>query len=120
MEETDASVVAAGAVLAQKKKDRKIHTIQYSNRVTKFAEHKYLACEQEASVVISALQNLGFPFFSTEPFVLLSDQEALKAAFARKSIPGRLARGLNFPAEYYFRLRYRKGDSKSRRTFYCA
>ena len=53
---TDASSVAFGALLAQKKADEKVHPIQYTNRTMAAAERNYSACEREALAVIFALK----------------------------------------------------------------
>lgn len=45
------------------------------------------------------------------------DRQALKAAFARKDIHGRLARWLDFLAEYDFKLRYRSDASNKAAGF---
>ena len=54
--ETDASSVAVGAVMAQRKEDRKVHPIQLASRTMTSAERKYYACEREALAVIFGLK----------------------------------------------------------------
>lgn len=108
--ETDASSVAVGAVLTQKDDDGKTHPVQFASRTMTVAERKYSACEREALAVIFALRKFRLYLLSTEPFILMTDQQALKSAFARKDIHGRLARWLDFLAEYEFEFQYRKGS----------
>lgn len=50
---------------------------------------------------------------------MFSDQQALKAAFARKDIHGRLARWLDFMAEYEFQVCYRKSSLNHAADFLC-
>ena len=54
--ETDASSVTVGAVLVQNKKDWKIHSVQYANRIMTKTERDYKACEREALALIFALK----------------------------------------------------------------
>ena len=90
--ETDASSVAVGAVMAQRKEDRKVHPIQYASRPMTSAERKYSACEHEALAVIFALKKFRVYLLSTQRFVLITDHQALQYAFKKKDIHGRLAR----------------------------
>ena len=59
--ETDASSVAVGAVLDQKKEDKKVHPIQYASRRMTGTERHYSAFEKEALAVI----------FARKPFVYI-------------------------------------------------
>ena len=71
--ETDASCVAVGAVLAQKKKDGKIQPVQYAGRTMNKTERGYSACEREALAVIFALKKFGVFLLSTQRFLLITD-----------------------------------------------
>ena len=71
--ETDASKVAVGEVLAQKKEDKKIHPIQYASRTMTEAEKNYYTCEREALEVIFALNKFRVDLLSTQKFKLITD-----------------------------------------------
>ena len=109
--ETDASSVAIGAVLAQKKEDGKVHPIQYASRTMTAAERNYSACEREALAVIFALKKFRVYLLSSIPFTLITDHQALRYAFQKKDVHGRLARWMDFLAEYQFEVVYRAGHS---------
>lgn len=97
--ETDASAVALAAVMSEKKEDGGIHPIQYGRRSMTTAEKRYSASEREVLAVIFALRKFRLYLLSAEPFTLMTDQQALKSAFHRKDIHGRLACWLDFLAE---------------------
>lgn len=96
--ETDSSSVEIGAVLAQKVKDKKIHPIHMISRMTTAAEKNYSVCEGEAFAVIFALKYLCVYVLSTDPFRLISDHQALKAAFRKNDMHGCLNLSLDFLA----------------------
>ena len=108
--ETDASSVDVGAVLAQHKEDGKCHPVQYASRTMNDAEKKYSACEREALAVILALKKFRVYLLSTQKFILVTDHQALQYAFRKKDIHGRLARWMDFLAEYEFKVQYRPGN----------
>lgn len=56
---TDASSIAFGAVLAQKKEDGKIRPIQFARMTTNSAESNYLPCEREAIALFMPLRSPG-------------------------------------------------------------
>lgn len=51
-------------------------------------------------------ENICLYLLSAEPFVVLTNQQALKAAFAHRDIHGCMARWISFPFEYVFEIRY--------------
>lgn len=63
------------------------------------AERRYSVREREALGVVFALLKFRDYVLSTDPFVLWTDQQALKALFARKDVRGRPARLLYFLEE---------------------
>ena len=107
--ETDASNLSLGGVLAQKKEDGKIHPIQFASRTMTDAEKKYSTCEREALAVIFALKKFRVYLLSSTPFTVITDHQALRHTFQKKDIHGRLARWLDFLAEYDFKIEYRSG-----------
>lgn len=61
-------------------------------------------------MVVFALQIFLHYLLLSEPFTVLTDQQALRAAFAQTNIRGLLIHWLDFLAEYDFETRYRSGD----------
>lgn len=104
VDETDASTVAVGAALSQRNSDDHVHPIQFASRTLTSTEQNYSVCEREALAVVFGLRKFRLYLLSTEPFLLLTDQQALKTAFRKKDIHGRLARWLDFLAEYDFTI----------------
>ena len=115
--ETDASSVAVGAVLTQRKEDKRVQPIQYASRTMTSAERNYSACEREALALIFALKKFRVYLLSTQRFTLITDHQALQYAFKKKDIHGRLARWMEFLAEYEFEVKYRPGGKNSATDF---
>ena len=115
--ETDASNVSLGAVLAQKKSDGKIHPVQYASRTMTDAERNYSTSEREALAVIFALKKFRVYLLSSIPFKIVTDHQALRYSFQKKDIHGRLARWLDFLAEYDFLIEYRPGKNNGSADF---
>ena len=106
--ETDASSHAVGAVLAQKQGGR-VHPLQFASRSLNSAEKNYSACGREAVAVIFALRKFRVFLLSSHRFDLVTDHQALRHAFAKKDIHGRLARWMDFLAEYDYNVVYKAG-----------
>ena len=115
--ETDASCLSLGAVLAQKKEDGKVHPIQYASRTMTDAEKKYSTCEREALAVIFALKKFRVYLLSSIPFTIITDHQALRYTFQKNDVHGRLARWLDFLAEYDFKVEYRAGKQNASADF---
>lgn len=64
-----------------------------------------------------ALRKYRVYLLSKRPFLLLTDQQALKLAFSKNDIHGCLARLLDFLAKYDFEFQYRKGSSNKAANF---
>ena len=106
--ETDASSRAVGAVLAQKQ-EGSIHPIQYTSRSLNSAEKNYSACEREAVAVIFALRKFRIFLLSGHRFDLVTDHKALRYGLEKKDVHGKIARWLDFIAEYDFKMIFRRG-----------
>lgn len=76
--ETDASYKALGAVLAQKKEDGRVHTVQYEIRTMTSAERNYAKCEREELSVIFELNKLQIYPPSSERFTVVTENISLK------------------------------------------
>lgn len=96
-------------ILSQVNEDGNRHPIQYTDIKMKKAERNYSACEREALAAVFALKKFRMYLLSSIPFVINTDQKALKSAFAKQDIHGRLARWLDFLAEYEFELEHCRG-----------
>lgn len=88
--ETESSIAPVGAVLAQKKVDRKRHPIQYASITMKTVAKKYSACKRETLAVIFALKKLLVYLLSTITFNLSTYHQELQYAFKNKAPDGRL------------------------------
>lgn len=73
------------------------------------AQHLYSLCEREALAVWFALCKFGMCLLLLESLHLLTDQQVLKYAFAKKDVHGWQVRRLEFLAEYKFIFQYRSG-----------
>lgn len=71
--ETDASSVAVGAALSQRKKDGKVHLVQYASRTITEAGGNYSACEREVLAVIFSLKKFRVYLLSTQKLRLSAD-----------------------------------------------
>lgn len=109
--ETGASQVATGAVLLQKEDERRLHPIQLAIPMMASSKQNCFACEREVSVVVFALQKYRLFILSMEPFLSITDQQALRAASAERDTYDRPARWMEFFARYDFVTEYRKRSS---------
>lgn len=81
--EANASSTAMGAVLSQTGEARLFHPVQYASHTLKVAERKYSVWEREALAIVFGLRKFCVYLLSTQPFLLYTDQKALKSAFAK-------------------------------------
>ena len=107
--EADASSVAVGAVLAQKKEDSKTHPIQHASRTMSQAGRRNSGCEREDVTVVFALKKFPLFLLSSDTFTLVAIRQALQYDFKKKDIHGRLARWLDLLVEYDFKVTYCPG-----------
>lgn len=84
--ETNATKVAVGAVLSQKKTDGKVHPVQFWSRSMNAAEHNYCTCERKALSAVFDLKKLQVHLLSCNLFTLVTDHQALQYAFKSKDI----------------------------------
>lgn len=109
--EADASTVAVGAVLSQKKQHGRIHPVRFANRTMTISERKYSACESSALAGLFGLRKFRIYQLFSQPFVGQIDQQAFKATFAQRDIHVHLTRWTDFLADYDFAIRHQNGAS---------
>lgn len=109
--ETDASLLAVRAYLAQKDDEGRFHYVQCASPTMNFAEKNCTVSVKEALAVVFALKRFRNYLISRETLTHITDHQALCFAFKEKDIHGRLARWLEFLAEYRFEIVYRSGNS---------
>lgn len=81
------------------------------------AERRYSTREREALAFVFALWKFRLHLLSSEPFKPLTDHQALRSAFAKKDVHGRLARRLDFLVEYDFHIEYQSDPSNKAADF---
>lgn len=72
---------------------------------------RYTTCHREALPSVLALRRFRLYLLSLRAFQLLTDHLALRFSLARYKVHGRLARWLDFLAEYGFHIEYESGSS---------
>lgn len=77
VDEADASNVSVGTVLAHKKKDGKIHRVQYATRTMTEAEKNYPTCEREALAIIFAVEKFCVYLLPSVKFRITTNHQAL-------------------------------------------
>lgn len=107
--DTNASFLSLGSVLGQKKKGGKVHPAQLASRTMSISEKNYTTCEREASAVMLASKIFRVYIVSSILFTVVTDHQAFRYTFQKKNVHGRLARWLNFLAEYGFKIEHRPG-----------
>lgn len=104
----DASRRAVGAVLMQADEDGKRNPMQFASRKLTPAETNYSTFEQEEVAVVFSLKKFRY-FLLNDAFVVHSGHQALRTAFAKRDVHGRIARWLNLMAEYRFEIKHIPG-----------
>jgi transposase InsO family protein len=106
--ETDASEIAAGAVLSQLK-EGKYHPIAYFSKTFSPTESRYSATEREGYGVYLAIKEFRHYLYG-RPFTVIVDCKALPSIFSKGTVMNtRLANWSQQVTEYNFRIIYRPG-----------
>lgn len=74
-------------------------------------KRSYISCERDALEVIFALRKFSVYLLLTVQFTLIKDHDALRYAFHMKDIHCRLARSMDFLAEFYLTIKQMKGKA---------
>ena len=106
---TDASHQAIAGVLLQEQEDSSWAPLAFLARSLKSAELNYTVSEKELLAIVYAVKKLRFYLHSREPFVVVTDHQAIKWLFSLKDPAGRLARWIVVLQEYNFTVEYRPG-----------
>ena len=96
---TDTSMQALGLVLAKVGEDGLEHPLQYASRVLDATERSYSTFEREALEVIFALKKFRH-YHLSGPFDVFSGHQALRSAFSKRDVHGRMSRWLNTFVEF--------------------
>lgn len=75
----DASSVAIGPTLAQKREDKNIHPGQFATRVMSTADRLDAVCKQESFAVVFGPRKRLLYLLFIETFLVMTSQQALKA-----------------------------------------
>lgn len=104
---TDASSRGLGGILLQRHQD-KMHPVFYYSRQTANAETKYHSYELETLAVVETLKKFRV-YLLDKDFVVVTDCNALKAAWSKRDLLPRIARWWLLLQEYHFTVEYRPG-----------
>jgi hypothetical protein len=105
--DTDASLVAAGAVLSQVQ-DGVERPVAYFSRTFNKAERNYCVTRRELLAVVLAVQHFR-PYLYGRQFLLRTDHASLLWLRRRKEPEGQIARWLEILSEFRFKLVHRPG-----------
>lgn len=105
---TDASAVGFGAVLLQRKNDKKLHPIFYFSKRTTETESKYHSFELETLAIIYALKRFRIYLYGIK-FKIVTDCNALKLTLEKRQINSRIERWAIALLEYDYVTEHRPG-----------
>lgn len=118
----DASAIGFGAILLQRKADRKLHPIFYFSKRTTEAESRYHSFELETLAIIYALRRFRTYLLGIK-FKIITDCQALSLTLNKKETNPRIARWVLELQNYDYTLEHRSGsrmlhvDALSRQVF---
>lgn len=118
----DASSVGFGAILLQKKADRKLHPVFYFSKRTTETESKYHSFELETLAIIYALRRFRTYLLGLK-FKIITDCQALSLTLNKKETNPRIARWVLEMQNYDYTLEHRLSsrmlhvDALSRQIF---
>ncbi|XP_070008507.1 uncharacterized protein [Nicotiana sylvestris] len=103
----DASDIAIGAVLGQRK-EKIFYSIHYASRTLNPAEMNYIVTEKELLVVVWAFDKFRSYLVGTK-VIVYTDHSAIRYLFAKKDAKPRLIRWVLLLQEFDLEIRDRKG-----------
>lgn len=108
----DASAIGFGAILLQKKSDRKLHPIFYFSKRTTDVESRYHSCELETLAIIYALRRFRTYLLGIK-FKIITDCQALSLTLNKKETNPRIARWVLEMQNFDYTLEHRAGSRMS-------
>ena len=103
----DASVVALGVVLGQRR-EKILHPIYYTSKALNEAQKKYTVTEQELLVVVFAFEKFLSYLLCTR-VIVHTDHSALRYLMEKKDAKLSLIHWVLLLQEFDFEVKYRKG-----------
>lgn len=97
----------------QKDEDGVPHPVQYDSRKLTKPEVEYSTFEREALTVFFGLKKFRHALLGA-PFMVFSDQKALRGVLTKNDVHGRQTKRLNLLAEYELHLEHVKGKGNVR------
>jgi len=108
--QTDASKIGAGAILAQKGDDEKIHPVAYASWLFNSAQVNYSATERELLAIVMAVRKWR-PFIIGSKFLVETDHKALEGYKTLNDPFGKITRWSVELAQYDMKVKYIAGKN---------